>query len=217
MAVTSNGSPFSLLNNLKIKAFNNKHYLDTLTEPTIQEIILLNILRSVKTAAGFQLEWLWGQNGRRKLKKLARQGVIYRYKLQGQREMNVYSIEPISDLDTALRRMAFAQLYIKIREVMPCSATVQCPKPFTGVVNFNKKAFPVLVLRRGDSTKLLPGLLKGVPRLIIVAEEFKELRLGVPYRLVTDHNLLYKPLHRAFLRPDGTPDEVPQFAPAVGG
>ncbi|KJS11265.1 MAG: hypothetical protein VR67_14585 [Peptococcaceae bacterium BRH_c8a] len=75
-------SPFSLLNRYKVITIN-----DYLVEPkflTPREIVLLNILKSCGTAAGFQLEGLWtNKEGRRKLKKLARQKIIIRHKLDG--------------------------------------------------------------------------------------------------------------------------------------
>ncbi|MCL6478568.1 MAG: hypothetical protein K6T65_09125 [Peptococcaceae bacterium] len=206
---TPKPSPFSTLNNYKILYCTKK--LVNLPEPTPREIVLLNILRSCGVAAGFQLEGLWQGKGRKKLKKLASLGVIAHYKLKGLRSLNVYSLDLNLDLNIALRRMAFAQLYMRIREIMPCEAAV-CPMPLTGFLYFNSMSFPVLVLRKGDGTILLPKLLKDFKRLIVIAEEYKPYDLGVDYRLTTDGDLLEKPLHRAFYLPDGTRREILQFA-----
>lgn len=203
-------SPFSLLNFYKVNTINNQ-----LIEPkalTPRETILLNILKSCGTAAGFQLECLWNnKEGRRKLKKLARQKIITRYKLDGQYKINVYSLNPVFELEEALKQMAFAQLYIKMRLVMPCSATLG-PEPFTGLINLRGKPYPVIVIRKGDTTSTLAAKLINVPRLIVVAEEYVKLNLGVEYRITTDRDLLEKPLHSVFCMPDGSREKIARFA-----
>lgn len=203
-------SPFSLLNYYKASTIND-HIIEP-RFPTPREIMLLNILRSCGTAASFQLENLWpNKEGRRKLKKLARQRIIARYKLNGKHKLNVYSLNPYLDLETALRQMAFAQLYIKMRLVMPCSATLG-PEPFTGLINLYGKPYPVLVIRKGDAVSMLPSKLPNVPRLIVVAEELTKLNLDMDYRITTDRDLMDKPLYLAFRLPDGSQEKVVQFA-----
>ena len=202
-------SPFSLLNYYKVGTINDR--IVEPYSPTPREIILLNILKSCSTVAGFQLETLWpSKEGRRRLKKLARQGIIARYKLNGKHKLNVYSLSPNLDIETALRQMAFAQLYIKMRLVMPCSATLG-PEPFTGLINLYGKPYPVLVIRKGDAVSMLPSKLPNVPRLIVIAEDFTKLNLD-NYRITTDRDLLDKPLHAAFRLPSGEPEEILQFA-----
>lgn len=203
-------SPFSLLNFYSAVTINDR--LAQLKMPTPREIVLLNILKSCGTAAGFQLENLWtNKEGRRKLKKLARQKIITRHKLEGKHKLNVYSLNQVFDLEAALRQMAFAQLYTRIRHLMPCAATLG-PPPFTGLLNLLGKPYPVLVIRKGDSITTLAGSMTAVPRLIIIAEEFKNFDLGVEYRIATDRDLLDKPLHDAFMMPDGSPEKVVRFA-----
>lgn len=202
-------SPFSLLNHYEVKTMSNS--LIALEEPTPREIILLNILKSCGTAASFQLETLWSnKEGRRKLKKLARQKVITRQKLDGIHKLNVYSANPAFELEESLRQMAFAQLYLKIRFVMPCTAALG-PAPFTGIINLYHKPYPVLVIRKGDAISTLASRIN-VPRLIIIAEEYLKLDLDMDYRITTDIDLIEKPLHSAFRMPDGSQEKVFQFA-----
>lgn len=203
-------SPFSLLNRYKVSTIND--YIVEPRLPTPREIMLLNILKSCGTAAGFQLENLWtNKEGRRKLKKLAGQKIIARHKLDGKHKLNVYSLNPVFELETALRQMAFAQLYMKIRSVMPCAAALG-PAPFTGMINLHGKPYPVLVIRKGDAISTLASKVASAPRLIIIAEEYIKLDPGVDYRITTDRDLLEKPLHYAFRLPDGSQEKVLQFA-----
>lgn len=48
----------------------------------------------------------------------------------------------------------------------------------------------IYILRKGDSTLLLPKLLKDFQKLIVVAEEYSHFDLGIDYRITTDKDLL---------------------------
>ncbi|AEG14496.1 hypothetical protein Desku_0897 [Desulfofundulus kuznetsovii DSM 6115] len=201
-------SPFSVLNNYRIIQRTKK--IREILSPTPREIILLNILKSCGSVAGFQVEGLWSNKGREKLKKLAFGGFIVLSKLEGEYKLNVYSLSPQKDVSTVLKQLAFAQLYMRIREHFPCGASL-LPPPLTGVINIRGKIFPVLVVRRGEDPACLYGYLKGLPRLLVIAEELVKLDLPVPFRVTTDGDLLEKPLRYAFYDENGRPDEANIF------
>ncbi|MCL6477050.1 MAG: hypothetical protein K6T65_01415 [Peptococcaceae bacterium] len=201
-------SPFSPLNNYKIFCAYSKS-LYNLVEPTPQEIILLNMLKNCGVMAGFQIESILCS--RKKLKSLANQKVIAKFKLEGtENRINVYSLEPEIDLKLALKRLAFAQLYIRIRQITSCEAAL-CPAPLTGMMRFNGASYPVLVLRKGDSTVLLPDILKSLPMVLVISEDLVKLNLSIPFRMTTDYDLLNKPLRYAFYNEIGQPEEAVQF------
>ncbi|OPX89471.1 MAG: hypothetical protein A4E53_01548 [Pelotomaculum sp. PtaB.Bin104] len=200
-------SPFSPLNNYKV--FYTYKSLYNLVEPTPQEIVLLNMLKDCGVMAGFQIESILCS--RKKLKSLANQKVIAKFKLEGtENRINVYSLEPEIDLELAFKRLAFAQLYVRIRRITPCEAAL-CPAPLTGMIWFNGASYPVLVLRKGESTVLLPDILKSLPRVLVVSEDLIKLNLGIPFRMTTDRDLLDKPLRYAFYNEIGQPEEAVQF------
>lgn len=200
-------SPFSPLNNYKVLAQRNKLY--NIIDPTPQEIILLNVINSCGVIASFQAEKILCS--KRKLKSLYDKKVIAKHRFESSEyRMNVFSLDVEIDLDRTLRRLAFAQLYARIREVTPCEAAL-CPSPLTGMVYFNGASYPVLVLRKGDSTALLPDVLKTLPRVLVVSEEVLRLDLGIPYRLTTDGDILTSPLRYAFYNEAGEPEEATQF------
>ncbi|SHE96068.1 hypothetical protein SAMN02745218_01141 [Desulfofundulus australicus DSM 11792] len=171
---------------------------------------MLNIIKSCGSVAGFQVEGLWSRKGREKLKKLAFGGFITFSRLEGEYKLNVYSLSPQKDVNTVLKQLAFAQLYVRIREHFPCGASL-LPPPLTGVINIRGKIFPVLVVRRGEDPAFLYGYLRGFPRLLVIAEELVELDLPVPFRVTTDGDLLEKPLRYAFYDEDCRPDEANIF------
>ncbi len=205
-------SPFSVLNRYKVKDLNKtRKVINSVNTP--REIIIRSILNSVGTVCSFHLELLWPQkHSKQKIKKLSRQRFFLTFQLEGTHKLNVYTLNPDFTLDKALRELAFAQFYMKVRGIIPCSASVKCPYPFTGIINLNNKPFPVLVIRRGDSTSLLRHFLKDVDNVLIIAEEFKELNIKVPYRITTDDRLLNKPIHKAFMTPDGIVEEIPYLS-----
>jgi hypothetical protein len=192
-------SPFSAENEYEALTVSRKLAIMQLMTP--RESVFWGIIQSCGTVAGFQVEHLWPADGRKQLKRAAARGIIVRHRLDGRRKLNVYSLDVRFDLDQALRQIHFAQLYLRIREVTPCSAAV-VPAPLTGVLKFNGKLFPVVVLRKRDRTPLLANL----PRLIVVSENRDVSLPDIDYRLTTDLDLLYNPMVKAFYRPDGTSD-----------
>ncbi|MGB9805094.1 hypothetical protein [Desulfofundulus sp.] len=209
LAVRSGGvSPFSVLNGYRIVQ-RTERVREILT-PTPREVILLNVLRSCGTVAGFQVEGLWPGKGREKLKKLAFGGFVVLSRLEGGRKLNVYGLSFEGDVGVVLKRLAFAQLYMRVREHFPCGASL-LPPPLTGLINIRGKAFPVLVVRRGEDPSCFYGYLRGLPRLLVVAEELVRFDLPVPFRVTTDGDLLRKPLRHAFYDGDGRPDEASIF------
>ncbi|MCL6557282.1 MAG: hypothetical protein K6U74_00505 [Firmicutes bacterium] len=205
-------SPFSPLNRYKVTAPRNGR-LYNIIDPTPRELVLLEMIKSCGVMAGFQLESILCP--RKKLKSLASQGALVRYKFESENyRMNVYTLDLAVDLDLALRRLAFAQLYVRIRELVPCEAAL-CPAPLTGMIYFNGASYPVLVIRKGDSTVLLPEILKVLPRVLVISEELIKLELTIPYRMTTDYDLLNRPLRYAFYNESGVPEEAAQFAACV--
>jgi hypothetical protein len=200
-------SPFSLLNNYKVLSRQTKLY--NLIEPTPQEIVLFNVINSCGVIASFQAEKILCS--RKKLKSLSDKKVIVKHKLESpQYRMNVFNFDMEIDLNHILKRLAFAQLYTRIREITPCKAAL-CPAPLTGMMYFNGVSYPVLVLRKGDNTTLLKDVLKTLPRVLVIAEEVLQLDFGIPYRLTTDGDILTKPLRYSFYNESGEPEEATQF------
>ncbi|MCF8010870.1 MAG: hypothetical protein K9L17_08165 [Clostridiales bacterium] len=195
-------SPFSLLNNYKIREQRSKK--NEITDFTVQEFITLNVIDSVGAVAPYQLEWLWGKKSRKKLNSLSAKGYMAKILLSGRKDLAVYTLQNQNNIDSLLRKLVFAQLYTKFREVVSVEASIKCTRPFSGVINIGK-VFPVLVLRKGDSTSILPDILKNVPRLLVVMENFKEIKLEVPFRVATDFSLMQS-IDKAFFKPDGTPE-----------
>jgi len=186
---------------------------------TDREKVAVEILENCGVAAGFQLESLWPpKKGGRALKRLARFGVVWRHRLEGEYTLNIYTMPGSQpSADECIRRMAIAELYRKAREVKPASIKPAEP-PLAGILELGGAEFPLLVVRRGDGTRLLPQLLKNLPRLLVVAElsvpfssgaqrieqvffQFPFLRecgMRIPLRVTTDERLMELPFSSLF-------------------
>ncbi|MCS5696976.1 hypothetical protein NZJ93_12890 [Desulfofundulus thermocisternus] len=181
-----------------------------------REIIVLNIIKQCRTVSSMQIGRFWTSNkSRQALKRLARWGIIWEHVLEAERKLNIYTPPGyIPDPDRAIREMALAELYLKIREIAPCYIKPAQP-PLTGIILYRAVEFNVLVCRAGDNNALLPFLLKEIPRLIIIAENIDPVFKNLPCRITTDFALQTLPLEDAFFKPDGTPSKAKIFAEPI--
>lgn len=174
---------------------------------TPREILVRTMLDSCGAAAALTLERFWPDGkGRAKLKSLAAAGFMARHVLDGGIRLNAYTLHPRFNLDRDLRRMALAQLFVRLREHVPCWLTPAEPFPILTIMG---RHFQVIVLRDGDHPLLLHSHLRHPS--VVVCETLVPLE-GYPVRLTTDHDLLAKPLGKCFYLPDGAPDQESFFA-----
>lgn len=179
---------------------------------TEREEIAIDLIQTCGAAAVFQLEYLWGANRtRKKLKTLARCGLLARTVLQGDYRISVYTPDVFPGLDEALRSMAFLQLYLRFRELGNVRATRE-EYPLFGKILVGAAEYPVAVIRSNDDKVSIPLLFKDLPRLIIISEQYDPVfsKIEVPCRIVLDTDLLDKPgsIQDLFILPNGEPEGV---------
>lgn len=204
-------SPYSSLHNYKLTSKLTRTYKgEVALNP--REIIVTNIIKQCRTVSSLQIGRFWtSKKSRAELKSLARWGIIWEHVLEGERKLNIYTPPGyIPDPDRAIREMALAELYLKIREIAPCYIKPTQP-PLTGILHYQTVEFNILVIRTGDNLKILPHLLKDIPRLMIVAEKYDPVFKLIPSRIATDYALASMPLEDAFIKPDGTPSKAKIF------
>lgn len=194
-------SPFSPLQNYRLKAYpftpNPPGRLNDWEKQT------LNFLAETKAAAYFQLSNHAGR--KRNLTAMSRAGLVHKYQLQGQRNINVVTSTGFDDLDKLLRTLAFTQLVLKLkpREILPGSNQIHAHI----VLN---NAFPVLVLRHGDDPGMVPFITNRLDRVIIISEtlypEFNKIK--TPCRICLDRDLLQDEV--TFYLPNGRREHANQ-------
>jgi hypothetical protein len=178
---------------------------------TPRESLLQEIISSCGAAAGFTLERLWPdpRKARKKLLALHRAGFLALHKLQGEREMNVFSLSPTFSLEPGLRQLAAAQFYVCLREVRDC---VLIPQTGCWTLSYQdgdrEKNLRVLVFRKNsdDPLAFLPLLREPA---VVVADALTRAFEGLPVRIVLDQDLISGPVR--FYLPDGTEDMESPF------
>lgn len=178
---------------------------------TPRESLLQEIISSCGAAAGFTLEKLWPdpRKARKKLLALHRAGFLALHKLQGEREMNVFSLSPAFSLEPGLRQLAAAQFYVRLREVRDC---VLIPQTGCWTLSYQdggrEKNLRVLVFRKNsdDPLAFLPLLKEPA---VVIADALTDAFEGFPIRLVLDQDLISGPLR--FYLPDRTEDMESPF------
>jgi hypothetical protein len=178
---------------------------------TPRESLLQEIISSCGAAAGFTLEKLWPdpRKARKKLLALHRAGFLALHKLQGEREMNVFSLSPTFSLEPGLRQLAAAQFYVRLREVRDC---VLIPQTGCWTLSYRdggrEKNLRVLVFRKNsdDPLAFLPLLKEPA---VVIADALTDAFEGFPIRLVLDQDLISGPVR--FYLPDRTEDMESSF------
>jgi len=192
-------SPFSLSNNYTVTSVPFRPRFFPCLTP--REILAQTVLSSCGAAAALTLERFWPKGkGQARLKSLAAAGFMARHVLDGNIRLNIYSTHPRFEPDQGLRQLALAQLFVRLRECVPCYLTPAEPFPVLTVMG---RHFQVIVLRDGDYAPLLHSHLRHPS--VVVCETLTPLP-GYPVRMTADHDLINRPLEECFYLPDGTPD-----------
>jgi hypothetical protein len=186
-------SPFSPLQNYKLKAYpftpNPPGHLND------WEKHVLEFLSATKAATYFQLCDHTRQ--KKKLNAMSRAGLVHKYQLQGQRNINIVSSVGFDNLDKLLRTLVFTQLVLKLkpRDILPGSNHIHAHIVLNNV-------FPVIVLRHGDDPGLVPFITNRLDRVIIISEVFYSEfnKIKTPCRICLDQHLMQSGL--SFYLPD---------------
>lgn len=192
-------SPFSTLQNYKLKAYpfnpNPPGHLND------WEKHVLEFLSATKAATYFQLCDHTRQ--KKKLNAMSRAGLVHKYQLQGQRNINVVSSVGFDNLDRLLRTLVFTQLALKLKpkDILPGSNHIHAHIVLNNI-------FPVLVLRHGDDPGMVPFITNRLERVIILSETFypEFNKIKTPCRICLDQDLLQDEL--TFYYPDGRRDAI---------
>ncbi len=201
--LSENLSPFSVRQNYKLVS-----YPCTPRPPgniTSWEEDILNFLSSVGAAAYFQIAP--GSKQRKKLDSLYRSGLIYKYQLQGERNINIASSKPYGDLKELLKSLAFTQLVLTLKTTFPELQIIPGSNHIYANIILNQNSYPVIILRQDDNISALPFLINSLDRVIIVSESFyPEFNLiKIPARIAIDTDLLLNP---KFYLPDGREEKA---------
>jgi hypothetical protein len=159
--------------------------------------VILTMTETFGAVSFFQLQQLWPHQHRNKTrnaaKALGRCGILAIHRLECEEyRMNICTPGKFPGLDSVLRSMAFFQLYLRLREAVPGLNACLASSPLTGVILMNNKEFPVVVVRSGDNTVLLPYQVQQLPRLVIVSETFEPVfkKVTCDCRVALDNDLL---------------------------
>lgn len=191
-------SPFSSQHNFTVRSLPWRPR--TFAHLAPRQVLIRTVLNSCGAAAALTLERLWPAKGRKRLKALSSAGFMARHILDGKIKLNVFSLQPHFDLDQGLRQLAVAQLFVRLRECVPCYLTPSEPFP---ILTIQGRHFQVAVFRSEDPVELLLPFLN--QPTVIICETLTKFP-DAKARLTTDQDLIDQPLEECFYLPDGTPD-----------
>lgn len=179
-------SPFSMFNNYSLYAYPCRPRPPCNISQWEQGV--LDFIASSGAAAYFQI--CFGSKQKRKLNGLSRAGLAYRYRLDGQRSINVLASKPYDDVDSLLRSLVFSQFLLKIKQWRPLA--LEGDGPVHAYVSISGSQYPVIVFRATDNPIILPLLAGRFKRLFVLAEKYDPEfnKIKTPVKIILDDDLL---------------------------